>query len=62
MERDARMQRGERPFIFTNLKDGTGLDAVVHWLEQQMTRSLAQRHRVLDIHTAHNIEHVHHHH
>lgn len=57
MERDARMQRGERPFIFTNLKDGTGLDAVVHWLEQQMTQP---RHRVLDVSTP--VEHTHHHH
>jgi urease accessory protein len=25
MERDARRMRGEKPFVFTNLKDGTGL-------------------------------------
>jgi urease accessory protein len=28
MERDARRMRGERPFVFTNLKTGDGLDAV----------------------------------
>lgn len=55
MERDARMQRSERPFIFTNLKDGTGLDAVILWLEQQMAQP---RHRVLD--ASMPIEHTHH--
>ncbi|MEZ4504174.1 MAG: urease accessory protein UreG [Dehalococcoidia bacterium] len=29
MDRDARTMRGERPFVFTNLKSGEGLDAVV---------------------------------
>ena len=29
MERDARRMRGEKPFVFTNLKDGTGLADVV---------------------------------
>jgi urease accessory protein len=28
MERDARRMRGAKPFVFTNLKDGTGLTAV----------------------------------
>ena len=35
MDRDARMVRGDRPFIFTNLKDGTGLDAVIQWIQQE---------------------------
>ena len=34
MERDARKQRGERPFIFTNLKTGVGVDAVVSWIKK----------------------------
>ncbi|MEY2342633.1 urease accessory protein UreG [Acidithiobacillus sp. IBUN Pt1247-S3] len=29
MERDTRRMRGERPFVFTNLKTGEGLDAVI---------------------------------
>ena len=36
MERDARQQRGSRPFIFTNLKDGTGLPQVISWLEERL--------------------------
>ena len=32
MERDAKRMRRERPFLFTNLKDGTGVPAVVDWL------------------------------
>jgi urease accessory protein len=32
MERDARRMRGERPFVFTNLKSGHGLDAVVRFV------------------------------
>src|SRR5215510_11997464 len=35
MERDARAQRGERPFVFTNLKSGEGLDRVVDFIETQ---------------------------
>ncbi len=32
MDRDARMMRGERPFVFTNLKTGHGLDTVVSFV------------------------------
>lgn len=35
MERDARQMRGERPFVFTNIKEGTGLDAVEALLLEQ---------------------------
>ena len=35
MERDSRKMRGERPFVFTNLKTGLGLDTIVAFIEHQ---------------------------
>ena len=35
MERDAKKMRGERPFIFSNLKTGQGLDAIVSFIQTQ---------------------------
>jgi urease accessory protein len=50
MKRDARKQRGERPFIFTNLKDGNGLDDVIGWLEARLQVPQEQRHTIIDAH------------
>jgi urease accessory protein len=33
MDRDARKMRGQRPFVFTNVKSGEGVDAVVRFVE-----------------------------
>jgi urease accessory protein len=35
MERDSKKMRGERPFVFTNLKTGKGLDTIVGFIEHQ---------------------------
>ena len=35
MDRDARRMRGERPFVFSNLKTGQGLDSIVRFIETQ---------------------------
>lgn len=35
MDRDAKRMRGERPFIFTNLKIGQGLEEIVTFIEKQ---------------------------
>jgi len=36
MARDARAGRGERPFVFTNLKSGEGVDQVIAWIEREL--------------------------
>jgi len=36
MARDARLMRGERPFVFTNLKSGAGLEDVVAWIQREV--------------------------
>jgi len=35
MDRDAKKMRGSRPFVFTNLKSGQGLDAVIRFIETE---------------------------
>jgi urease accessory protein len=35
MERDAKLMRKERPFIFTNLKEGKGLDKIISYIKYQ---------------------------
>ena len=36
MARDAKAMRGERPFVFTNLKTGAGLPDVVTWIRREL--------------------------
>ncbi|GAB6039840.1 urease accessory protein UreG [Endothiovibrio diazotrophicus] len=35
MERDARRMRGERPFVFTNLKSGEGVETVIDFIVRE---------------------------
>jgi urease accessory protein len=35
MDRDARKMRGDRPFVFTNLKSGLGLTTVIEFIERE---------------------------
>ena len=64
MERDARKMRGERPFVFTNLREDVGLDVVIEWLEGKLKQPVASRRGVIDAHLpyrgrAHSHEHNH---
>jgi urease accessory protein len=36
MDRDTKIQRGEKPYVFTNLFDGTGLEQVIRWIKEDM--------------------------
>ena len=36
MDRDSRLMRGTRPFVFTNLKDNAGLEHVVSWIRHEL--------------------------
>jgi urease accessory protein len=36
MARDTKTMRGERPFVFTNLKTGDGLDDVIAWIKREL--------------------------
>ena len=47
MDRDARKMRGTRPFVFTNVREDVGLDAVIGWLERQMN---SDRRVIMDAH------------
>src|SRR3979411_1679722 len=38
MDRDARKKRGDRPFLFTNLKDGTGVVELTAWVRRQLEK------------------------
>ncbi|NHN30416.1 urease accessory protein UreG [Paenibacillus agricola] len=39
MEEDTRKMRGERPFIFSNMFDGQGVDAIVDWVEHEFAHA-----------------------
>jgi urease accessory protein len=43
MDRDARKMRGDRPFLFTNLKDGAGVAELEAWLRLQLDAPVESR-------------------
>ncbi len=36
MDRDSKIMRGERPFVFTNIRDNEGIDEVLDWIKTQV--------------------------
>jgi len=36
MDRDSRMMRGSRPYVFTNLKKHEGVEAVISWIRHEL--------------------------
>lgn len=51
MERDARRMRGDRPFVFTNLKSGAGAQEIVRWLEESLKTPPGARRQIIDANT-----------
>lgn len=51
MERDAKMMRSDKLFLFTNMKDETGLDRVIEWLEKEIAIPANQRRTLIDVHS-----------
>src|SRR5207245_5917959 len=43
MERDARRMRAGRPFVFTNLKTGDGVDRIVEWIQSELLLTVCFR-------------------
>ena len=41
MERDAKAQRGDKPQVFTNLKEGVGVEAVIDWIKRDVLFEVA---------------------
>jgi urease accessory protein len=64
MDRDARKMRGDRPFLFTNLRAGVGVAELTGWVQLKMSLPPEARHRVVTVkdlegRPAHSHSHAH---
>lgn len=55
MEGDSRRMRGERPFVFSNLFGGDGVNEIVSWIKHEVAHAAGIEH-------THEHGHTHHHH
>jgi urease accessory protein len=51
MDRDSRKMRGDRPFVFTNLREDVGLKTVIEWLEGKLNQPADSRRGLIDAHS-----------
>lgn len=49
MEQEARRMRANRPIVFTNLKNGAGIDAVANWVDSLLADRFGPRDVPIDI-------------
>jgi urease accessory protein len=60
MERDSRKMRGERLFLFTNLRTDDGLNRVIEWLEEKLGAPAESRRGLIDAHAPYvGVPHTH---
>jgi len=66
MDRDSRKMRGDRPFVFTNLREDVGLNIVIEWLEKKLNQPADSRRGLIDAHApyigrphSHDHDHAH---
>jgi len=57
MKDDTVRMRGERPYVFTDLRGGTGTQSVIDWIEERLKNRVENPRR-----HEHHEEHEHHHH
>jgi urease accessory protein len=48
MARDSKQMRGDRPFVFTNLKTGAGLPDVISWIQRDLLYESGSTNRVIE--------------
>lgn len=61
MERDSKIKRGDRPFLFSDLRSGSGLQEIIDWLEQQIAVGPKIETRDAGAAAEHHAHHHHHH-
>jgi sirohydrochlorin cobaltochelatase len=62
MRRDTEKQRGDRPYVFTDLKSGAGLASVVAWIEDKLMSRRDPTYERRSWEVEHDHDHIHHRH